>query len=116
MSPNGFSISSGSTLVSHSESLPDRIQLCQNYPNPFNPTTAISYQLTGSSTVALQVFDVLGRQVATLVNREESGGFHTVRWDASAFPSGIYYCRFQARPVDGEKSPFVESRKMVLVK
>jgi hypothetical protein len=80
-------------------SLPHKIVLEQNYPNPFNPTTAISYQLSAVSTIALKVFDVLGREVATIVNDKEQPGTHTVRWDASHVPSGVYYYRLEANNV-----------------
>jgi hypothetical protein len=81
------------------ESLPHEIVLEQNYPNPFNPTTAISYRLSAVSNIALKVFDVLGREVATIVNDKEQPGTHTVRWDASHVPSGVYYYRLEANSV-----------------
>lgn len=77
-----------------SETVP-RFFLAQNFPNPFNPTTAISFQLPAVSRVELKVFDLLGREVAVLVNGVMNGGPHQVRWDASRFPSGIYYYRLR---------------------
>ena len=73
------------------ETLPTSITLHQNYPNPFNPSTVISYQLTGNSFVSLSVFDVLGREVAVLVDELKSAGNHQVTFDATGLASGVYY-------------------------
>jgi hypothetical protein len=89
--------------------LPTHIRLDQNYPNPFNPQTAISYQLIANSYLTLRVFDALGRHVATLVDGETESGKHTVLWNASGVPSGVYYYRLQA----GNCS---ETRKLVLLR
>jgi glucuronoarabinoxylan endo-1,4-beta-xylanase len=80
-----------------------------NYPNPFNASTVISYKLPGNSQVTLKLFDVLGREVATLVDEAQSGGDHLVRWDASRFSSGVYLYRLTANDL-------VQTRKMVLLK
>ena len=90
-------------------SIPTVFALGQNYPNPFNPATAISYRLSAISIVTLRVYDILGREVTTLVQEEKEAGTHTVRWDASGLPSGIYMCRLQAQ---GN----VATRKMILTK
>ncbi|HTY35796.1 MAG TPA: M1 family aminopeptidase [Bacteroidota bacterium] len=96
---------------------PSRFDLLQNYPNPFNPTTAISYQLPAISNVTLKVFDVLGREISTLVNAEQRSGNYRVTFDASKIPSGIYIYRLNARPISGSShSEYVETRKMVLTK
>ena len=95
---------------------PDQITL-QNYPNPFNPTTAISFQLSAVSVVTLKVIDVLGREIATLVNDVRSAGTYTVQWDASAFPSGTYFYRLQAGNASTTSAPgFVETKKMILLR
>jgi hypothetical protein len=70
--------------------------LLQNYPNPFNPSTTIGYSLPGHSTVTLTVFNILGQQIAQLVNGEMGPGYHEVRFDASGLASGVYVCRVQA--------------------
>jgi hypothetical protein len=67
-----------------------------NYPNPFNPVTVISYQLAVNSFVTLRVYDLLGREVATLLNEETLAGSYSVRWNATNFPSGIYFYRLSA--------------------
>ncbi|HTY35475.1 MAG TPA: T9SS type A sorting domain-containing protein, partial [Bacteroidota bacterium] len=74
-----------------------RVFLAQNYPNPFNPSTAISYRLSAVSEVTLKVFDLLGREVATLVNGTMMAGTHIAVWDASRFSSGVYFYRLQTK-------------------
>ena len=88
---------------------PKTFALFQNYPNPFNPTTSIDYQLPTNSHVKLDVFDLLGREVGTLVNREETAGSYTVSFDASNLPSGVYFYRITA-------GGFRAVRKLVLLK
>jgi hypothetical protein len=96
---------------------PGQFVLQQNYPNPFNPTTAISYQLIANSFVTLRVFDILGREIAILVDGVQQAGTHIVRWDASRYPSGVYLYRLQSSSAyNKETVRFVETKKMVLVK
>ena len=90
-------------------SLPRKFTLHQNYPNPFNPTTTISYDLPVRSRITLKVFNVLGQEVATLVNGEVEAGRHQVLWNAAGVPSGVYVCRMNA-------GHFVETKKMILVR
>lgn len=89
--------------------IPSEFGLDQNYPNPFNPATTIEYSLPVRSRVALSIYDMLGRLVATLVDGVQDAGVQTVRWDAASRPSGIYICRLTAEG-------FVQSRVMVLLK
>jgi hypothetical protein len=89
--------------------IPDRFALQQNYPNPFNPTTRIEYAIPKASHVSLQVFDLLGREVATLVDEVQSAGFKSVEFDADRVASGVYFYRLR-----GENS--VLSNKMILAK
>jgi hypothetical protein len=86
-----------------------RYALHPNYPNPFNPSTTISFDLPQSSTVSLKVYNVMGREVATLADSYLSEGRHTVAFDGSRLPSGLYICRMQS---DG----YVAETKMLLMK
>jgi hypothetical protein len=90
-------------------SIPTTIALLQNYPNPFNPTTNIEYRISSFGFVSLKVFDVLGREVALLVNEMRPAGVYTVRWDASSLSSGVYFYRLGA-------GDYFETRKMVFAK
>ena len=89
--------------------LPDEFTLNQNYPNPFNPTTVISYELPQSANVRLEVYDMAGRQVATLVSGQVAAGRHTVNFDASRLSSGVYLYRLQA-------GSSVQTRKLTILK
>ena len=89
--------------------IPKEYKLNQNYPNPFNPSTAISYQLSAISFVTLKVYDALGREVMTLVNKEQPVGNYRINFDASNLTSGIYFYRIVA-------GSFVQTKKMVLLK
>ncbi|MEW6050741.1 MAG: T9SS type A sorting domain-containing protein [Candidatus Zixiibacteriota bacterium] len=89
--------------------LPEEFALGQNYPNPFNPSTVISYALPRASHVTLEVFNVLGQRVATLVDRRVDAGVHQVTFDASRQPSGVYFYRLT-------HDLGSETKKMILVK
>jgi hypothetical protein len=89
--------------------IPNHFALDQNYPNPFNPATTFSFSLPVKSLVTLKVFDALGREVATLASEEMSAGSHTMRWNASSVPSGIYFYRLHA-------GAFTETKKAVVLK
>ncbi|MFV1883418.1 MAG: T9SS type A sorting domain-containing protein [Balneola sp.] len=107
-----FSPNSGIEPVNNEdESInPFEYRLSQNYPNPFNPSTNIEFRLGNSSRVTLKVYDILGREVATLINGElYNKGSHQARFDASALASGIYLYRLEA-------GGFVQTRKMMLIK
>lgn len=98
----------------HGDILPYRFDLSQNYPNPFNPVTTIKYSLPQRSYVTIEVFNVLGQKVRTLVDREESAGSYSITWDGTGssgqtVSTGVYLYRFQA----GEH---VETKKMLLLK
>jgi hypothetical protein len=90
-------------------STPIIFTLDQNYPNPFNPSATISYQLPKTGNVNLKVFDVLGKEVATLVNMEQTSGSYKVEFNGSGLASGIYYYQLRA-------SDFIETKKMILLK
>lgn len=97
------------TSAEQTASIPLQTRLAQNFPNPFNPSTSVGYQLSGASPVSLRIFDMLGKEVATLVEREQAAGAHTVTWNAGNLPSGTYIYRIMA-------GNYVESRTMQLLK
>jgi hypothetical protein len=84
-------------------------KLEQNYPNPFNPSTVISYRLPVTSNVTLKVYDVLGNEIATLVNEEKPVGEYEVEFEGTGLPSGIYFYQLKA-------GSFIQTKKMVLLK
>ncbi len=92
-----------------SNQIPNQFSLSQNYPNPFNPKTIFNFQLPMFNYVSLKVYDVLGREITTLVNELLQPGTYEVAWDASNFPSGVYYYKLTA--ID-----YTETKKMVLIK
>ena len=115
--------------------MPTAFRLEQNYPNPFNPATVIRFTVAAPSPegarglygVSLRVYDLLGREVAVLVNEEKPTGSYTVRFDGSRLPSGVYLCRMSALPLagrdlvpangrDGTAGRFSQTRKMMLLK
>ena len=89
--------------------LPVIYQLYQNYPNPFNPTTTIKYGIPRNSHVKIVLYDILGREVTTLVNEIKNSGYYTVRFNASSLASGIYFYRIKA-------GNFIQVKKMMLLK
>jgi len=88
---------------------PTRFQLFDNYPNPFNPSTTIAYTLPSKYFVKLKIFDVIGREVATIFSGEMEAGNYSRQWNAEGFPSGVYFYRLEA-------GNFVDVKKLVLVK
>jgi hypothetical protein len=88
---------------------PANFALFQNYPNPFNPSTTIKYDLPKDSRVTLKLFNILGQEVATLVNGEENAGYKSIEWNASGFASGVYFYRIQA-------GDYTATRKLLLLK
>lgn len=89
--------------------LPKAFKLSQNYPNPFNPTTVIQYEVPRQSKVVIKLYDMLGKEVMTIVNREQPAGRYSLTLDASRFASGIYFYNMQA-------DNFTQTKKMVLLK
>ena len=96
------------------EVIPNTYQLDQNYPNPFNPATVINYQLASAGKVSIKIYDVLGREVKTLVDAYKNPGKYSVKWDASALTSGIYFYRIDALGQNGQR--FVSTKRLAFVK
>jgi len=102
----------GITTVSddaNQKEVPAEFSISQNYPNPFNPSTKIKYQISADGKVSLKVFDLLGKEIATLVNDYKSPGSYSVDFDGKNLPSGIYYYIIQV-------NEYVEAKKMILIK
>jgi hypothetical protein len=97
-------------------SIPRIDEILPNYPNPFNLLTNIEYRIANSGFVSLKVFDILGREVATLVNEVKSPGTYSIRWNASKCTSGMYFYRIEATSIDEPNKKFVETKKMILLK
>jgi hypothetical protein len=105
------------TAVTVGNILPSDFSLNQNYPNPFNPSTTISYTLPIHASVSLKIFDAVGRNIATLVNKEQSAGTYEVPFYARNLASGVYFYRLQIRQAsDGQSGTFTETKKLVLMK
>jgi subtilisin family serine protease len=115
-------ISIESTLdVKNEERLPNDFRLSQNYPNPFNPTTNINYQLPVNSYVTLKVYNLLGQEVATLVNEIQGAGFKQVVWNATnnfgnKVTSGVYFYRIDIRENSQSGKSYTEVKKMLIIK
>ena len=95
--------------VENTIELPKDFALYQNYPNPFNPATAIGYQLSTFSYVTLKIYDVLGNEVAVLVNEEKSAGRYEVNWNAKNLSSGVYFNQIRA-------GSYIQTKKLLLIK
>jgi len=83
--------------------------LDQNYPNPFNPSTTINFQIPSQSFVSLKIYDVLGNEIKTLVNKVKPAGLYDIEFDGSSLPSGIYLYKLQT-------PNFTQTKKMILLK
>jgi Tol biopolymer transport system component len=89
--------------------LPVIFSLSQNYPNPFNPTTTVNFSVPKSGFVTIKLYDILGKQVATLINDNKPAGNYSVKFDGSKLVSGVYFYRM-------ETGSFSQSRKLLLLK
>jgi len=92
--------------------VPSKFNLSQNYPNPFNPTTKIDFDLPMDSKVSIKIYDVLGKEIKTIVNDFRTAGYYTVTFDASSFSSGVYFYRI----ITDGNSKFIMTKKLVILK
>ncbi len=97
------------SAVEYEEILPKEFSLSQNYPNPFNPNTSIQYVIGSRQFVTLKVYDVLGNEVARLVNEDRSAGSYKINFDASNLSSGIYFYQLKT-------GKFIETKKMIYLR
>jgi hypothetical protein len=95
--------------ISENPASPNSFYLYQNSPNPFNPNTVISYQLPVTIKVLLKVYDILGKEIATLVNEQKTSGSYEVEFKADNLTSGTYFYKLQA-------GNFIETKKMILLR
>jgi hypothetical protein len=118
---NGWAVGNGGTIlhttnggVSFVEEeeineVPTEFLLSQNYPNPFNPSTKIKYSVPQSSNVMIKVFDILGKEIETLINEEKPIGTYEITWYAEGLPSGVYFYQLKA-------GDYMSVKKMILLK
>ena len=113
VSINGNILTSADEKSGQNE-LPGQFLLRQNYPNPFNPSTKINYQLPEASHVTLRIYDIMGREVAVLVDGNKGAGYYTAVFDGARLASGVYFTRLIVQPQDSKQ--FVKVKKMLLIK
>ncbi|MBN2028974.1 T9SS type A sorting domain-containing protein [bacterium] len=104
-----YGVVPGTSVETGDEKRPEKFVVHQNYPNPFNPETTIKYELPNPQHVTLKVYDITGREVATLVDQKQETGYYQVQFDASQLPSGIYMCHITA-------GPYSQTMKLTLLK
>jgi hypothetical protein len=97
------------TSIKNENKLPKSFSLAQNFPNPFNPSTVIEYSIPKEEFVSIKVYNILGKEITTLVNEKKSAGNYEIRFDAGSLPNGVYLYKLIA-------GNFVETRKMILIK
>jgi hypothetical protein len=95
--------------ITNNNEIAEEFSLSQNYPNPFNPATSFEFRIAEFGLAKLVIYDIMGREVATLVNEELRPGSYKADWDASSYPSGIYFYTLTA-------GSFTDTKKMVLIK
>jgi hypothetical protein len=104
-----YSVSNLVSVKNNEQNLPKSFLLNQNYPNPFNPTSIIRFQIKDSRFVTLKVYDIIGREIETLVNENLKPGIYEVKFDGSKLASGVYFYKLQA-------GDFHETKKLILLK
>ena len=102
-------VKDNSTDMEDGSVTPNKFKLMQNFPNPFNPTTIIQFETAHKIFISIKIFNVLGNEIATLVNEEKPVGIYNIEWDANGLPSGIYFCQLNT-------NNYNRSIKMLLLK
>ena len=110
-----LNLSRATSIQLNNSSIPGKYELSQNYPNPFNPTTVINYALPFSSSVKIEVYNVLGENVTELLNAQKTAGYYSVNFNTTGLASGVYLYMISAKSLDG-KSEYRDTKKMVLLK
>jgi len=108
-------ISFNLTDIINSENKPTEFVLFQNYPNPFNPSTSIKYGLSSQSYVRLEIYNVLGEKIVTLIDAEQPANYYSIEWKADV-PSGMYFYRLEAIDINNPSKKFIDTKKMLLVR
>ena len=109
------------SIDDNSEEIARDFTLYQNFPNPFNPSTTIRFSILETANVSIKIYDVLGREISTLVNEVKTPGIYSSVWNGddnsgNKVSSGIYFYRIQAVPAGGRSNNFIETKKMILLK
>ncbi|MCL4538756.1 MAG: T9SS type A sorting domain-containing protein [Bacteroidetes bacterium] len=113
----GFTTGTGIDAINEASGIPKEFKLFQNYPNPFNPATVIQYDVPKTSEVTIVVYDVTGREVATLVDAKQAAGRYTVQFNGSKFATGMYFFRLVASPIEPMTAgAYVKTLKMMMIK
>jgi hypothetical protein len=97
------------TGISSTPEIPTEFAMNQNYPNPFNPVTTIKYQLPKAELVTIKIYDIIGKEISTLINRTQNAGYYEVNFNAGKLSSGIYFYKMVA-------GDFVSIKKLVVLK
>ncbi|MDD5361353.1 MAG: T9SS type A sorting domain-containing protein [Ignavibacteria bacterium] len=97
-------------------SVPDKFVMSQNFPNPFNPVTNIKFDLPDNGKVKLVIYNLLGQETAVLVNQNMDAGSYSVAWNASSYPSGVYFYRIYVSDQTGRTADIIQTKKMILIK
>lgn len=121
---NRINVDATTSASGQTGGIPEQFILYQNYPNPFNPSTSIEYALAAPSRVTLEIYNVLGVKIATIIDLRQPAGFHVANWNGAdesgrQVPSGVYFYRLQASPVEYEfngTAEFTEVKKLTLVR
>lgn len=102
--------------IENTSNTAEKFELNQNYPNPFNPVTNINFVIPSEAFVKLVIYDLLGREIKILINKQLTAGSYNIEWNATEFSSGIYFCRIEAQQTGSRSHLFVDTRKMALIR